>query len=334
MTGKERVLRAIKFEGPDRVPYNFDSNRVPEISEKYGEDFAWVFADPSKKFIPRVDDPNKRETEWGVVYHTLNTQLGEPCFYPLADLCRLDSFAFPDFKEEDRYESAKNVIAQNSDQYILGMFPNFLFMHMLDLIGFENLMIDFIDEEERLKTLIERLTQGCLDVAERFAQIGCNGVIAIEDLGLQKSLFISPDMWRKFFKPAYRAIIEKVHSLGMQFFIHSCGYIFDLIEDMIGIGVDVLQIDQQDNMGIERLNEAYGGRVCFFCPCDIQTVLPKGEPGEIESSVKKLIETFGSHNGGLLAKTYPMPDSINITEETTKYMCEMFKKWGRYSKNA
>lgn len=332
MTSKERVLRAIRFEGPDRVPYNFDSNRVPESEVKYGEDFEWVFASESKHFIPMDAEPNTRQTEWGVVYRTINTQLGEPCRYPLADLSAVRTFKFPDFSETERYEKAREQIRRNPDKYILGMFPNFLFMHLLDLVGFEKLMVSFVEEEDLLEELISKLTEGCWQVVEKFAQIGVNGMIAIEDLGLQKSLFISPQMWRRFFKPSYEKIIRKVHEAGMQFFIHSCGYIFDLIEDFIEIGTDVLQIDQQDNMGIDRLDETYGGRICFFCPCDIQTVLPKGNFAEIEERVKKLIGAFGRYGGGFMAKTYPMPASINITEESTKYMCDMFKKWGKYEK--
>ena len=65
--------------------------------------------------------------------------------------------------------------------------------------------------------------------------------------------------------------------------MHSCGGILDVIEDFVEIGVDVLQIDQQDNMGIDELARRFAGRLCFFCPVDIQTTLPVGSAGRDRS---------------------------------------------------
>ena len=136
-------------------------------------------------------------------------------------------------------------------------------------------------------------------------------------------------MWREIFKPRYAKIIKKLHQHGMHFIIHSCGYIFELIEDFIEIGVDVVQIDQQDNMGIDSLAEKYAGRICFFCPVDIQSTLATGNFSDIEAKAKHLMKAFGNKNGGFMAKTYPQPDAINIPEQNTAFMCDVFKKQGR-----
>ena len=97
--------------------------------------------------------------------------------------------------------------------------------------------------------------------------------------------------------------------------------------------MDVLQIDQQDNMGIDELSKRYKGRICFFCPVDIQTTLPSGTFAQIEAAVRHQIEAFSTNAGGFMAKTYPQPDSIQIPEANTKFMCECFKKYGRYPLN-
>ena len=112
--------------------------------------------------------------------------------------------------------------------------------------------------------------------------------------------------------------------------IPGMGGILDVIEDYIEIGVDVLQIDQQDNMGIDELARRYAGRICFFCPVDIQTTLPGGSFEQIEAKVKELVKAFGSKGGGFMAKTYPQPEAINIPEANTRFMCEMFRKFGKY----
>ena len=84
------------------------------------------------------------------------------------------------------------------------MFPHFLFLQMLDLVGFENLMYEFIDSPDEIEYLIAELTGSCLRVVDCMHDRGVDGMIAIEDLGVQDRLIISPVLWRQIFKPAYR----------------------------------------------------------------------------------------------------------------------------------
>ena len=51
--------------------------------------------------------------------------------------------------------------------------------------------------------------------------------------------------------------------------MHSCGYIYEIIEDLIELGMDVLQFGQPALYGIERLGREFGGRITFWCPVEI-----------------------------------------------------------------
>jgi uroporphyrinogen-III decarboxylase len=114
----------------------------------------------------------------------------------------------------------------------------------------------------------------------------------------------------------------------MHTFMHSCGNILEIIPDMIEIGLDVLQLDQQDNMGIDALSRVGQGKLCFFCPVDIQTILIKPDNrAEIERRVKELITRLGTTEGGFIAKTYPQPDAIRIPPYNIKMMCESFRSF-------
>lgn len=331
ISSKELVKKAIEFNKPERVPYNFDSNRTPvPLVNEYGDDFKWVFVDTDPDFVPSINTDKMIQDEWGIVRYKIDKTIGEPKVHPLADISLVDSFEVPDFSDARRYIMLDTAVKENSDKYILGMFPGFLFLHMLALFGFENLMIELMMNRDKVERVADLLTEKNITVVKEMAKRNVDGIIAIEDLGVQDRLIISPQMWREIFKPRYKKIIDELHKNGMHFFIHSCGYIIELIEDMIEIGVDVIQIDQQLNMGIDKLTEKYAGRVCFFCPVDIQTVLINGTKEEIEQETKKLIRAFGAANGGFIAKTYPQPEDIDIPEENMTYMCEAFKKYGKY----
>ncbi len=321
----ELVKRAIEFKKPERVPYNFDENRTPEIETKYGDDFIWVFVDPADDFQP--SEPG--ENEWKVVYETVDDSFGQAKTHPLSELKILDSYEFPDYALPNRYKSMEKRIKDNPDKYVLGMFPNFFLLTLIDLLGFENLMYSLIDKRSEIEKLMDNLLECCLTIVDSMADRGVNGIIAIEDLGVQDRLIIGPDILRELFIPRYAKVIERAHQRGLHVFFHTCGHILDIIEDFIDIGLDVIQIDQQDNMGIDNLAERYRGRICFFCPVDIQSVLIKPDNfSAIEDKVKQLINAFGSEDGGFMAKTYPQPEAIKIPEANTAYMCEMFKKYG------
>lgn len=62
------------------------------------------------------------------------------------------------------------------------------------------------------------------------------------------------------------------HKVGLDVFMHSCGYTIDIIEEVIAVGCDVVNLDQQDNMGMHERSKRYRGRVCFYCPIDTTQV--------------------------------------------------------------
>lgn len=332
-TGKELVKQAIEFRNPERVPYNFDSNRTPVIAEKYGDDFEWVFARADPGFTPRIDNAEYFGDEFGIVYQRCGATFGEACEFPMADINNAYHYQLPDFTIPVRYAEMEQIVRDHPDKYIMGKFPHFLFQRQLDFCGFENLMISLMVDREAVECLSDKMMESCLKSVDAFADRGADGMIAIEDLGLQDRMIIVPELWRDLYKPRMAKIVRKCHARGMHFIIHCCGGILDVIEDFIEIGVDVLQIDQQNNMGIDELAKRYAGRICFFCPVDIQDTLPGGTREQIENHAKRLIKAFGSGNGGFMAKTYPQPEAIAIPEFNTKTMCEAFKQFGRYPLN-
>jgi len=323
----EIVRRAIEFDGPERVPYNFDENRTPVIETKYGDDFIWVFVDPDPCFVPRVSGEN----ELGVVSKTLDERVaGIPKQHPLDDWGKLKDYKLPDYTLPERYKNIERQIAENPDKYVLGMFPHFLFQVLPELLGFEQFTISVLAERKNLERLLDMLTESCIKIVHCMAARGVHGIIAIDDMGVQDRLIISPKHWREIIKPRYARVIQVAHERGIHIFSHICGFILDIIEDLIEVGLDVIQIDQQDNMGVDELARRYGGRICFFCPVDIQTTLIKPNLPAVEEKARHLLRAFGRYNGGFMAKTYPQPEAISIPEENTAYMCEVFKKYGKY----
>ena len=130
--------------------------------------------------------------------------------------------------------------------------------------------------------------------------------------------------------PHYRRNWALAHELGMDVWLHSCGHIVEVLPSFIDAGLNVIQMDQQENMGLELLSETFGGKLAFWCPVDIQNTMINGSLDDIRNYVKRMVETLGSHNGGLVSMTYSTPDDIGHTPETLAAMATAFRKYGVY----
>jgi uroporphyrinogen-III decarboxylase len=166
------------------------------------------------------------------------------------------------------------------------------------------------------------------------AAIGCDGVMGYDDWGLQDRLMVRPEMIEEFFMPHYRRNWALAHELGMDVWLHSCGYIIEILPMFVEAGLNVIQMDQQENMGLEALDACVGGRLAFWCPVDIQQTMVHGSIEEIRAYVRRMIATLGAHNGGLISMAYSSPEAVNHTPEKIAAMCAAFREYGVYRTNS
>ena len=114
----------------------------------------------------------------------------------------------------------------------------------------------------------------------------------------------------------------------MLVFMHSCGHIADLLDSFIEAGLDVLETAQQENMGIDNLKERFGGRLCFWCSVDIQKTMITGTDEEIQKYARHLIDSFGSYNGGFMAKWYEAHEAVGHDMRRVETACRAFREYG------
>ena len=166
--------------------------------------------------------------------------------------------------------------------------------------GFDNVLTDLYLEPERLAELADRVFGFEEGIIEEYGNLGLDAVAFYDDWGTQNNLMVDPDMWRSFFKHRYQRQFQLAHDRGMHVYFHSCGYCYDIIADLIEIGADIFNFNQPNIFGIEQLGRDFGGKACFHCPVDIQTTAVRGNRNDIYAETKKLIDSFGSFNGGFV----------------------------------
>jgi uroporphyrinogen decarboxylase len=313
MTSREIVIRTIRFQGAERLPYDFP--------EKYGSDFYWIGMFPSPD-----DRPRKGVDEWGAIWNNIGEMnLGEVKDYPLKNWKDFDKLHIPDVNDPKRWEHLKNIREQAGDKFIIANGIT-LYERVHFVRGLENTWLDIYDHPDELGKLIDILVEMSSAAIKKFAALGVDGYIFPDDWGLQNKLMIAPEKWREIWKPRYARIFKAVHDAGMLTFLHSCGYIVDILDDLIEIGLDVIQMDQQENMGLELLGERFGGRITFYCPVDIQNTMAYGSLDDIRAYCRKMVKLLGRPNGGFVPKWYSDPVGAGHRQEAIDAMCEEFFK--------
>lgn len=321
MTSRERVRRAVLFQGPDQVPRS--------LPQPWGTDFLCVGVDSDPNWKPKKEG----EDEWGCVWSKLqgDKTMGQVVFHPLDDYAKLNDYPFPNYDLDERYEKTRKVITENRDEkFILAGIP-LSFIHRLEYLrGHAEAWTDWAVYPDQLHDLLTRMGDIAIDAIKHMADAGAHGIISCDDWGLQDRPMISPEAFREHFKPHYARVYREAQNAGLLCFLHSCGYISDLLDDFIDAGLHVIQMDQQENMGVKDLATRFGGRLCFWCPVDIQKTMILGSLDDIRAYARMLIHEFGRFNGGFISKWYPSPDAVNHTPEKINAMAEAFTTCSRY----
>lgn len=333
MTSKERVRRAIHFQGVDRIPHYLPDGK--------DNDILWLW-------LPRSPDPQpwtnagggreRRRDAWGTVWERPvgSGYHGEKMVHAIPDVARQSEHVFPDDNDPKYFEDARVVIENNGrsadPKYCLGVMPfSSLNEGVHNLAGLESMFVAYYEDPENLKALIVRLAEAQRVSIRRLAAIGCDGVMGYDDWGLQDRLMVGLDLIDEFFMPHYRANWALAHELGLDVWMHSCGNILDLLPRLRDWGLNVIQQDQQENMGLEALDRVAGGRLAFWCPVDVQKTMVEGGLDDIREYVRRMVRTVGNHRGGLISMAYSSPESVGHTPEKIAAMCAAFREYGEGS---
>lgn len=93
-----------------------------------------------------------------------------------------------------------------------------------------------------------------------------------DDLGFKTSTLLEPDTIRTHILPQYKRVINTVHNAGKKFLLHSCGNIFEIMDDIIALGIDAKHSNEDEIAPYEKWIELYGDRIGLFGGIDVNTI--------------------------------------------------------------
>lgn len=325
MDSRTLIKKVIAFDGAPRIGYDLPAPWPCDVVH------AGIGPDPG--FRERRWTEGNAECyvdEWGCRWRAIGatSMRGEVFEGAITDWDQLDTYRPPDYGIAARYARTREAFAKAEGKYRIGGIPGCAFSISRYIRRLDNFLADCLLEPARVRRLngivMDELEKG----VRRLADAGADAVMFCEDWGTQDRLLMSPATFRRLFLPELERLCRAAASVGIDVWMHSCGNVWDIIEDLIGAGIKVLQFDQPSLHGIERLDAAFGGRVAFECPVDIQRTLQSKSARKIRDEARRLCTCLGGHGGGFIACRYGDEKAIGLAPKWQDLACDAFVEFG------
>ncbi len=310
MTPREIIYANLTHEQSERPGMCFTGERMNDFL------FTGLGASPGYRQRRWTEgEVEYYDDEWGNIWvRMISGCSGGEVHTPwLQDWRQLATLPLPDYDNPQRFADMRRAYAQPTDLFKIAFIPGWVFASSRYLRKMEIYFTDLIEYREEIDTLHEMVTGLFERCIRQCGDAGAEGIFFCEDLGVQDRLLIGPTMWREIFRPHYLRLTNAAHESGMKVFMHSCGYNWELIDDLVDVGIDCFQFDQPAAYDMPALAaKLRRHKVGLFSPIDIQKVLPTGNRDVIEAEAERMVSLF---RGGLIMKNYPDLLGIGVQQE-------------------
>ncbi len=363
MDARQRVALALEHKQPDRVPIDYWATDAvnarlrdhfgfatqEQLLTHFDVDFRYIEGPKYTGPDPVVREDGCVEDHWGVPRVRVELGTGaettvyrEVIDFPLREVESIDQIrSYPKWPDPDwfDYECVADQVAQACATGKVVVFMGDRMNRCAQLKpamyvrGIDQILVDVALDPEIAEYIFQQIADFYMEYARRTLE-AANGGIDIfmtgDDFGTQKGLFMSPDMWRRFLRPGFKAFIDLAKGHGCKVAHHSCGSIKPIIPDLIECGLDILNPIQPDvdNMDRADLKQQFGDRLCFHGSISIQRTMPFGTPDDVRGEVRERFETLGP-NGGLIFCTAHNIQSDTPTENIVA-LFEAYRRLGQY----
>jgi uroporphyrinogen decarboxylase len=331
MAAYRRLKAHMGVDAPDRYIYDWPELGTAALDEetlrRLGADARGVLdrfpADVYRRnqarppHAPFVDD-------WGTGQVEIAPGSWFPGVHPLSEARTIEAielYPWPDMDDPSRIAHVhaeaerlrrENEFAVIGTQWLLSPFERACAMQ-----GMEAFLMSMALSPDVARALLARITALCTRLMGHFLD-ACGDLIDIikigDDLGTQDRLLMSPAMYRQLLKPFHAEFIAFIRSrTRARVFFHTDGDVYDLIDDLVDIGVDILnpiQTSAGRMANLSELKRRFGRRLSFCGAIDTHRILPSGSPDEVRAEVERVIEVLGPGGGYMAASVHTIMDDV------------------------
>ncbi len=244
------------------------------------------------------------------------------------DLARL-SHRVPDATEDtfallDKYQKA--VSGTDIGLFVLtGAFMT----HAYDsLFGFEDFMYLLYDDLGLIEDVLELQTEYYVQVSKRLVDYDLTFFYVGDDVAFKSGTLFHPDLLRRIWLPRIARIMEPAVERDIPILFHSDGNIWELIPDLLDVGMDGLNPIEPYGMDIHEVKRRFGDTLTLVGNLDVGGVLSRGTPEEVRQEAGELIANIGKRGRYILASCHSI--TANVPPENYLAMVKTAQEQGRY----
>lgn len=266
-------------------------------------------------------------------------------YSPLKDaqtLSDVENHTWPDPLDSARYEGLKEkadaIVNSEKKAYVLGRMNSGMWETAMWMRGYEEFFCDMLQNQKLVHAIMNKLLEIKMRYWEKALETVGENVLVIstaDDLGTQKSLLVSLELYKKLIWPYHKKLfhfIKKKAKSKVYIFFHNDGAIWDTIPLLIEAGVDILnpwQVNCEGMGDTGKFKREYGKELTIWGgSCDSQFVMPFGTPQQVRDETKRRIEDLASGGGFVFAPIHVIQS--DVPPENIMAWWETLRDYGAY----
>jgi uroporphyrinogen decarboxylase len=318
MTERQVVLAALRGEKPPYVPWSFRFTKearsalsahfgTADVETAAGNHILELGSDIG--FFEDIGNDRVRDV-FGVVWdRSVDKDIGnvEGTVLPEPSLT---GYRFPDPLDPRFFADIAEKIDLAPNRFRLFCLGFSLFERAWTLRGLENLMADIIEHPAFVRELFDVVADYAVAQVRHALRFDIDAVYFGDDWGHQSGLMLGRRAWREFLEPRLARMFGEVTKAGKLVFLHSCGKVDELFNDLTGIGLSCFNPFQPEVMDVAAVF-ARRGRLSFWGGLSTQRTLPFGSPEEVRQESEKLL-AMGADGGYIFSPAHAVPADVPL----------------------
>ncbi len=268
------------------------ANFTVEAYRRMGYDYATVYGSDFRF----THDPHAKET------HSLNEGEG------LVDEASFERFQWPEPEHFDSSFLGKVELPEGMKLMVMG--PGGILEILIALTGYDNLCLMLYDEPELVGRIVDEVGKRLVRYYEIALAYDTVGLISSnDDWGFNTQTFLSPADLRQYIFPWHQKIVDMVHGKGRPVFLHSCGNLDAVMEDIIGMGYDGKHSFEDKIQPIEEAYEAWHSRIALLGGIDMDFMCQRSEQ-EVYDRTLRMLERSMDRGGWAVGTGNSVPEYL------------------------
>lgn len=319
MTKREIIRNVLDGNQPPYVPWSFSFTVEPQevLQRHYGDipletalDNHLLCLGNSVGFFKEVGDDHFEDV-FGVLWdRRVDKDIGMVANQLLPE-ASLANYRFPDPLDARFYADIPDKISDYPDRFRVYQIGFSLYERAWTLRGMEEIMLDFFMNPDFVHELFNAIADYNIAQVHEALKYDIDAVYFGDDWGQQQGLQMGIALWREFIKPVLARMYHEVRTAGKYVFIHSCGDVDELFDDLIEIGVNCFNPFQPEVMNVAALMQQYQGRLTFHGGLSTQRTLPYGAADDVRNETRRLIE-LGRDGSYILSPAHAVESDVSL----------------------